>query len=193
MSSEKDLYNRSGSTCELCSSTELLSVFKVATGATLHADNTILICNTCKTQIENPDTVDANHWRCLNESMWSSIPAVQVMAWRMLHRLSDEIWPLDLLDQLYLDEDTLLWAKATGEGATLDESEIHKDSNGIALQTGDNIVIIKDLPVKGANFTAKRGTSVYRITLVKDNPEHIEGRINGQNIVILTKFVKKTS
>ncbi len=47
--------------------------------------------------------------------------------------------------------------------------------------------------VKGANFTAKRGTVVRGISLVADNQEHIEGRVNGQQIVILTKFVKKSS
>jgi protein PhnA len=47
------------------------------------------------------------------------------------------------------------------------------------------------LDVKGANFTAKRGTAVRNIRLVHDNPEQIEGKINGQGIVILTQYVKK--
>jgi len=51
--------------------------------------------------------------------------------------------------------------------------------------------LIKDLPVKGGGFTAKRGTAVTRISLVADNPTHIEGRVEGQRIVILTEFVKK--
>ena len=62
---------------------------------------------------------------------------------------------------------------------------------GHVLQQGDSVVLIKDLNVKGANFTAKRGTAVRRINLVADNPEHIEGRVNDQYIVILTKYVKK--
>jgi protein PhnA len=45
--------------------------------------------------------------------------------------------------------------------------------------------------VKGSSLTAKRGTAVRNISLVPDNPEHIEGRVEGQQIVILTKFVKK--
>ena len=45
--------------------------------------------------------------------------------------------------------------------------------------------------MKGAGFTAKRGTSVRNIRLVKDNTEQIEGKINGQGIVILTQYVKK--
>lgn len=193
MSTEKELHTRSGSTCELCAATTNLKGFEVPPANTTGFDKSILLCDTCITQITQPDTVDPNHWRCLNDSMWSQIPAVQVMAWRMLNRLRGEGWPQDLLDMLYLEEDTLKWAQITGEG--LDAEDIHKhlDSNGVELLTGDNVVLIKDLPVKGANFTAKRGQSVFRITLVKDNIEQIEGKINGQNIVILTKYVKKTN
>ena len=51
--------------------------------------------------------------------------------------------------------------------------------------------MIKDLDVKGTSFTAKRGTAVRGISLVADNPEQIEGRVNGTQIIILTKYVKK--
>jgi protein PhnA len=54
------------------------------------------------------------------------------------------------------------------------------------------VTLTKDLTVKGANFTAKRGTAVRNISLVFDNEGQIEGRVNGQRIVILTKFVKKS-
>ena len=53
-------------------------------------------------------------------------------------------------------------------------------------------MIIKDLPVKGAGFTARRGTSVRNIALVQGNAGHIDGRGVGQRIVILTEFVKKS-
>jgi len=125
--------------------------------------------------------------------MWSQVPAVQVMAWRMLNRLRAEGWSQDLLDMLYLDEMTLSWAQATGEGNVDDDTVKHVDSNGAVLSAGDTVILIKDLNVKGAGFTAKRGTAVRGISLVADNPEHIEGRVNGQQIVILTKFVKKSN
>ena len=83
------------------------------------------------------------------------------------------------------------WAQASGEGQTEDARELHRDSNGAVLEAGDSVTLIKDLNVKGANFTAKRGTAVRNISLVQDNPEHIEGRVEGQRIVILTQFVKK--
>ena len=193
MSTEKTLHARSESKCELCGATEDLSVYEVPPTSNGNANHCVLICTTCREQIENPEKVDAHHWRCLNESMWSQVPAVQVMAWRMLKRLSSEGWAQGLLDTLYLDEETQAWAQAAGVGESKEEAVKHRDSNGALLATGDTVTLIKDLDVKGANFTAKRGTVVRGITLVADNPEHIEARVNGQRIVILTQFVKKAS
>ena len=193
MTTEDTLKERSGSKCELCSSTEALSIYQVPPESDGSTDTCVLICNTCNEQIENPEQVDANHWRCLNDSMWSPVPAVQIMAWRMLNRLKSESWPQDLLDTLYLEDDMLNWAKATGEGNSEESSVKHLDSNGALLEAGDTVTLIKDLNVKGANFTAKRGTAVRGISLVADNAEHIEGKVNGQQIVILTKFVKKSN
>ena len=193
MEKSDSLYARSHSACELCGANENLGVYEVPPDSNGSADECVLLCETCREQIENPDKVDINHWRCLNDSMWSQTPAVQVMAWRMLTRLSAEGWPQELLDMLYLDDATLAWAQATGEGQSDDDSIKHLDSNGAVLEAGDTVTLIKDLNVKGANFTAKRGTAVRGISLVADNPEHIEGRVNGQQIVILTKFVKKAN
>ena len=64
--------------------------------------------------------------------------------------------------------------------------------SGVVSGEAGSSVLIKDLPVKGAGFTAKRGTAVRNISLVSDNARHIEGRVNGQRIVILTEFVKKS-
>ncbi len=192
MSIETALHARSESKCELCSATDGLAVYEVPPRTTGSLDDCVLICQTCRQQVEDPQQVDARHWRCLNDSMWSQVPAVQVMAWRMLKRLSAEGWPRDLLDMLYLDDETQAWAQSTGEGLSQDEVVRHVDANGAPLEAGDTVTLVKDLNVKGANFTAKRGTAVRNISLVADNPEHIEGRVNGQQIVILTKFVKKS-
>ena len=190
MSFEKELEARSGSKCELCGATGELKGFEVAPARNGKADDHVLLCDTCFEQVNDATKIDANHWRCLNDSMWSTVPAVQVMAWRMLNRLKAEGWPQDLLDMLYLDEDTLAWAKASGE--VVDEDAIkHIDSNGNVLQNGDNVVLIKDLNVKGGGFTAKRGTMVRGIRLDPDNAEYIEGKVEGQQIVILTQYVKK--
>jgi protein PhnA len=193
MNIDKELHARSQSKCELCGTTQNLLGYEVKPVLKGKIDECLLACETCIDQIENADKTDANHWRCLNDSMWSEVPAVKVIAWRMLNRLRSEGWPQDLLDMLYLDDEALVWAKATGEGSEHDDSPVHKDCNGAILQIGDTVVLTKDLDVKGANFTAKRGTAVRGISLVANNPEQIEGKVSGQQIVILTKFVKKSN
>ncbi len=193
MSIEKELHTRSGSICELCGATDNLSVYEVPSSADSSADSSVLLCNTCSGQIDQPDSVNANHWRCLNDSMWSQVPAVQVMAWRIMMRLRSEGWPQDLLDMMYLEDDLQAWAEAAGDAQSGDDAVKHIDSNGASLEAGDTVTLIKDLNVKGGGFTAKRGTAVRGISLVADNAEHIEGRVSGQQIVILTKFVKKSN
>lgn len=191
MSLKESLEQRSQSQCELCKSSDNLEVYEIPPTSTGSLDDTILACEVCRTQMDNPDSIDPNHWRCLNESMWSEISGVQVLSWRMLQRLKGEGWPQELLDMMYLDDELMEWAKATGEGQETEEKLKYIDANGAELQEGDTVTIIKDLPVKGGGFTAKRGTAVRSIHLDPDNHEHIEGRVNNQMIVILTKYVKK--
>lgn len=187
MSINETLQNRSDSKCELCSATDSLDTHIVVPKTGEKAEDCALLCPTCTGQIKDPSTINANHWRCLSDSIWSPEPAVQVLAWRLLDNLKGENWASNLLEMLYLDDDTAEWANSEGISGIK-----HVDSNGVELKGGDSIVLIKDLNVKGANFIAKRGTAVRRITLVRDNPDQVEGKINGQNIVILTKFAKKS-
>lgn len=190
MSTEQLLQDRSDSKCELCTSADSLGVYEIPHSPTDEndSDKSILICNTCLNQIQNSETTDNNHWRCLNDSMWTPVPAVQVMAWRLLDSIKAEGWPQDLLNMLYFDDDLKAWAEA---GVTeSDDEEPTKDSNGTVLTAGDTVTLIKDLVVKGANFTAKRGTVVKNISLTS-NPEHIEGRVNGTQIVLVSAFLKK--
>ncbi|MCM4168328.1 hypothetical protein KCTC52924_03894 [Arenibacter antarcticus] len=191
MNIERELGKRSNHKCELCTSTEKLEVLEVQPAKNNGLDGSLLACSICKDQVENPDNTDPNHWRCLNDSMWSEHTPVKVIAWRMLSRLRNEGWPQDLLDMMYLEEDELEWAKATGEGAPSENQIIHRDSNGVVIEAGDSVVLIKDLPVKGSSMIAKRGTAVRRVSLDHENAEFIEGKVDGQQIVILTKFVKK--
>ena len=191
MSLLKDLQERSQSRCELCSSQEEIMIYEVPPSAKGTPEDSILVCENCADQIENPDRVELNHWRCLNDSMWSEVSAVKVVVWRMLTRLREEGWPQDLLDMMYLDEESLAWAKATGEGETEENKIIHRDVNGVILQAGDSVVLIKDLKVKGSSMVAKQGTAVRRISLDRDNAEYIEGKVGPTQIVIITKYVKK--
>jgi protein PhnA len=191
MSLIKSMQDRSGNQCELCASTSNLSIYNVPPNGYGTVDDSVLICETCKMQLENPASIDSNHWRCLNESMWSEVDAVKVISWRMLNRLRNEGWSRDLLEMMYLEDDVKKWAEASGDGIADDDKIIHKDANGVVLETGDTVVLIKDLNVKGGGFTAKRGTAVRKIILVHDNAEQIEGKVEGQQIVILTQYVKK--
>ncbi len=154
-------------------------------------DGSLLACETCVEQIDDVEKTEANHWRCLNDSMWSEYRAVKVVAWRMLSRLRKEGWPQDLLDMLYLEDDDLRFAKESGDH--LDESEkiIHRDANGVILQAGDSVVLIKDLKVKGSSMVAKQGTAVRRISLDRENANFIEGKVGPTQIVIITDYVKK--
>ena len=177
-----DLIKRSNNLCELCGDTEGLSVY------TIDAEHAVLVCATCSPQIVGEIT-DTNHWYCLQGTIWSEEPAVVCVSWRMLNRLKHESWAAEALDGAYLDETTLALAQA---GAASDEAEGLSvvDSNGAALTDGDSVTLIKDLVVKGANFTAKRGTMVKNIRLGFD-PSHVEGKVNKQTIMLKTCFLKR--
>lgn len=185
---EKRLKDRSGSVCEISGSDENLVVYIVEPKTEAIPENCILITKSLRDQIENKELMNANDWSRLSDSMWNENLPVQIVSWRMLARLKN----YDLLEMMYLDEDALEWAKATGEDEDEEGKIVHKDSNGNILLDGDSVVLIKDLDVKGATFTAKRGAAVHNIKLVWDNPNQIEGRVENQYIVILTQYVKKT-
>lgn len=169
--------------CAICGAEGATTAYTVAPKT-----DEIALCETCLQGVENGPE-DAPHWQCLHEAIWSTEPAVQVVAYRLLNGLGGAIWARDLLDIAYLEDEVKDWAEA---GMADPDAVVHRDSNGAVLAAGDAVVLIKDLPVKGAGFTAKRGTAVRNISLVPDNAEHIEGRVEGQRIVILTKFVKKS-
>ncbi len=185
---EKRLKDRSGSVCEISGSDENLVVYLVEPKTEDIPENCILIAKALKNQIEKPETTNPNDWRGLSDSMWNENLPVQIVSWRMHARLKN----MDMLEMMYFDEDALEWAKATGEADDDEGKIIHKDSNSNILLDGDSVVLIKDLDVKGATFTAKRGAAVHNIKLVWDDPNLIEGRVENQNIYILTQYVKKT-
>jgi len=184
MSIQEKLNARSGGVCELSGETEDLVSFEVlpSDGS---IDKTILISTKCQEQLLDMSNLDEKYWHCLNDSMWSEVDAVKVMAYRILKTLKNQ----ELLDMMYLEDHLIAWAE---EGLFEEENKlIHRDSNGVVLTAGDTVNIIKDLEVKGAGFTAKRGTAVRNISLAHDDETHIEGRVNGVKIMILTQYLKK--
>lgn len=191
MSVLETLQTRSNSTCEMCTSTTDLNQYTIPPSLNENVANDVLVCKVCLDQIEENVDMDPNHWRCLNDSMWNENVAVQIMSWRMLQRLRNEGWPKDLLDMMYLDDDAIALARATGEDKDDSEKIIHRDVNGVILANGDSVVLVKDLKVKGSSLVAKQGTAVRNIRVDHENAEFIEGKVGSQQIVIITKYVKK--
>lgn len=188
---EEILAKRSGNKCELCKSETNLTVYEVPPQDQSSEDNSMMICSKCLAQVNKKEELDSNHWNCLTESMWSEVPAMQVVSWRMLNRLRNESWAADNIDMMYLDDDRLAWAKATGDHENDASVDLHKDAYGAILQSGDTVILTRSLDVKGSTLNAKLGTVVRNIRLVENNTEQIEGKIEGQTIVILTKYVRK--
>jgi protein PhnA len=188
---EQQLLDRSENKCELCQSAESLKLYDVLPQTGRTEDNCIIICDKCLGQIEKTEELDVKHLNCLRTSMWSAVPGVQVVTWRLLNRLKDESWATDSIDMMYMDDETLAWAQAGAEDENTGTDEVHKDCNGQLLEAGNSVVLIKTLDVKGSSLSAKLGTVVKNIRLVEDNTDQIEGKIEGQTIVILTKFVRK--
>ncbi len=187
MTIDPTLLSRSDEKCELCGPGGALQMHEVPSAAA-RDDAALVVCETCAPQLRDGAELDANHWYCLQGSIWSEVPAVQAISFRLLHRLDAELWAQELIGQAYLADDVLAWAN---EGlATVDDGPEVLDSNGARLAEGDSVTLIKDLDVKGASFVAKRGTLVRSIHLT-DNPGHVEGRVNGTAIVLKTEFLKK--
>lgn len=186
------LLKRSENKCELCASSASLELYEVLPQDERDENNCMMICDKCRAQLDKKAEPDNDHWAgSLPSSMWSEVPAIQVTAWRILNRFRNESWATDNLELMYLDDERLAWAKATGDDENDNSVDLHKDSNGQILQTGDTVVLIKSLDVKGSTLNAKLGTVVKNIRLVEENTEQIEGKIEGQVIVILTKYVRK--
>ena len=74
---------------------------------------------------------------------------------------------------------------------TVDIGLVVKDANGALLANGDSIVIVKDLPVKGAPKSIKAGTKVKNIRLVEGD-HNIDCRIDGfGSMALKSEFVRK--
>lgn len=188
MSTEATMLERCDSKCELCSSSSALTPYIVAPHSQVTVDHAIMICETCAGQIENPNTVDVNHWRCLNDSMWSQVPPVQVTAWRQLTRLSaTQSWATDLLDMMYLEDEIAKWAEIGMDS----DGKGHVDCHGAELNAGDNVTIIKDLPVKGSSMVVKQGTMVRNIGLAKDDFDLFSGKVEGQSMWLRCEYCRK--
>lgn len=186
MSVSQVLKSRNQDLCELCN--ETASAVEYLVSGPGHTEdipaNQVAICTTCLNALD--DKKASFHWRCIEGSIWSQEASVQALSYRIGYLLKEEEWANNLINSVDLDEHIIQWAISVYE-----KVEVHTDAFGNTLANGDNVVLVQALDVKGTNFTASKGTVVKKIKLVHDNPEQIEGKINEQTIVILTKYVKK--
>lgn len=180
----QQLKERNSELCELCNSEKATHEYTVSPKNDESIQHQVALCDTCLNAIDSKE--ESFHWRCLEGSIWSVEPSVQALSYRILQNYKSEDWANNLMNSVDLDEDVINWALSAYIVA-----ETHKDAFGNTLENGDTVVLTQALNVKGTNFTASKGTVVKKIKLVSDNTEHIEGKINEQTIVILTKYVKK--
>jgi protein PhnA len=96
-------------------------------------------------------------------------------------------------DDYVYDEATGEWipaAEATAKQA-VDQTVAVRDAVGNPLANGDSVVLTKDLKVKGANQTLRRGTVIRSIRLT-DDPQEIDCRYEGiKGLVLRAEFVRK--
>jgi protein PhnA len=182
--SEK-LNQRSEGNCELCTTEKATTAFAVSPKNNDAEENEVALCDICVEELGKKNSPD--HWRCLAGSIWNTEPSVQALSYRILHGYKDKEWAAEIINSVDLSESVINWALSAYE-----IKEIHKDAYGVELINGDDVVLTQVLNVKGANFMAPKGTMVRKIRLVPDNHEQIEGKVNNQTIVILTKFVRKS-
>jgi len=178
------LSERNGGLCELCNSLPATVEYTLSPAKDDQIENQVALCATCFNAIEQNEK--GEYWRCLEGSIWNPEPVVQALSYRLLQLCKEEEWAMNVIDSTDLDENVIHRAMSIYE-----QPDVHKDAYGAILENGDTVVLTQGLNVKGTSFTAAKGTVVKRIRLVSDNTEQIEGKINDQTIVILTKFVKK--
>ena len=181
----RELNERCSGLCELCNNEPAASAYAVSPKNHDAIANEVALCDTCLASLA--DKGAAMHWQCLAGSIWNETPSVQALTYRLLHQFREEAWAQEIAGSVELDEAVVHWAMTAFE-----VKAVHQDSNGTPLENGDTVVLTQGLNVKGANFMAPKGTIVRKIRLVADNAEQIEGKINEQTIVILTKFVRKS-
>ena len=103
----KDLVRRSRSRCECCNQGgQQLSIYEIEPlPEEPSPDHALFLCESCIKQIKNPKKMNPHNWRCLTDTVWSELPALQVMSLRMLRRLAarDEHWASELLNQVVVE------------------------------------------------------------------------------------------
>jgi len=113
----KDLARRARSKCELCESAGVaLAVHEVVPAEKVPSvERCAFLCAECAKQMSDPRRFEnGEHWRCLAKTVWSEIPAVQVLALRGLRRMADsQAWAREAVQEIYVDAEVEVWADAS--------------------------------------------------------------------------------
>ncbi len=111
----KDLARRAKSKCELTGAAGVpLRPYEVPpVAAEPDLDRTLLLSEACHEVLERPQKLAGRGWQCLAETIWSEMPAVQVVSWRMLTYLAKrEDWAREVIEEVFLDPEVEEWAKS---------------------------------------------------------------------------------
>ena len=111
----KDLARRARSKCELCEAAGVsLKIYEVPpVPAEPDFDRCLMLCGDCHSAAENPRRFEpGERWRCLAQTIWSEVPAAQVMALRLLRRqAATQPWAREALEEAYVDPEIEAWAE----------------------------------------------------------------------------------
>ena len=110
----KDLARRAKSKCELTGASGVpLRPYEVPpVAAEPDLERTLLLCEACHEVLEQPKRLAGRAWQGLAEVVWSEMPAVQVVAWRMLQCLAKrEDWAREVMEEVFLDPEVAAWAE----------------------------------------------------------------------------------
>ncbi len=180
------LLERCQNLCELCSEGTASIACAVSPKNHDAIENEVALCASCAAIVENNLQDEPLHF--LAGSIWSTEPGVQALSYRLLFARKDQAWAEEILSSVEPDEAVVNWAMDPFQA-----KDVHKDCFGKELEAGDTVVLTESLNVKGTSFRAPAGTVVRKIRLVNGNTAQIEGKINDQTIVILTKYVRKSA
>lgn len=110
----KDLTRRAKSRCEITGAAGVpLRPYEVPpVPEDPDLERTLLISEECHEMLEHPERLAGRQWQCLAEAVWSELPAVQVVAWRMLSELAKrEDWARDVMEEVFFDPEVEQWAR----------------------------------------------------------------------------------
>ncbi len=92
MNLEENLKNRCQGSCELCHQESELTLYLCPPKTIKNEEHCLMACATCLKQVDDFSQLNEKHWYGLSQSMWSTVPAVQVLYRKLyLSRIADNM------------------------------------------------------------------------------------------------------